>query len=53
MVLETLMNALPQIPVGLAVAVALWLIGKGAGALVRRRYLRLEPREGLQPGLRT
>ena len=40
--LETLMNALPRILVGLAVAVALWLIGKGVGALVRRRYLRRE-----------
>ncbi len=38
--LDTLTNALPRILVGLSVAVALWLLGKAAGALVRRRYLK-------------
>lgn len=40
MMLDTLANALPRILVGLSVAAALWLLGRAAGTLVRRRYLK-------------
>lgn len=39
---NALVEAGPRIAVGMAVALALWLAGRGVGALVRRRYLRLQ-----------
>lgn len=40
--LTTLAEARDRVAVGLGLAVLLWLLGRGAGALVRRRYLALE-----------
>ena len=40
--LETLVDAWPRIAVGVGTAVLLWLVGRGVGAIVRRRYLRLQ-----------
>lgn len=39
--LATLLDAGPRIAVGLTTAVLLWLLGRGTGVVVRRRYLRL------------
>lgn len=40
--LSTLVDARERVLVGLGLALLLWLLGRGAGALVRRRYLALE-----------
>ena len=40
--LETIVDARERIAVGLGLGVVLWLLGRGFGALVRRRYLALE-----------
>lgn len=40
--LATLADARERIAVGLGLALLLWLLGRAAGALVRRRYLKLQ-----------
>ncbi len=40
--LDSLLEARGRIAVGVGLAVLLWLVGKGLGALVRRRYLALD-----------
>ena len=41
-VLATLADARERIAVGLGLALLLWMLGRAAGALVRRRYLKLQ-----------
>lgn len=40
--LDTIVDARERIAVGVGLAVVLWLLGRGSGALVRRRYLALD-----------